>query len=52
MCRYCGKSINDARFELYIDDEVLGFCGEECAILYNQEQQQRHFQTWVSVTAR
>ncbi len=49
MCTYCGSLINGDAIELVYNDRTIQLCEEECAIYYYQEQQQRHFQTWVKI---
>jgi ribosomal protein L24E len=50
MCVYCGKEILEEKaVELVAGDKAVYTCDEECAIYFHQEQQERHFQTWIRI---
>lgn len=49
MCSYCGTLLNGDSLEMMFENDIVHLCDEECAIYYLQEQQQRHFQSWVKI---
>lgn len=49
MCSYCGNHLNGEALEMEYENNVIRLCDEECAIYFFQEQQQTHFQSWISI---
>lgn len=48
MCHYCGNPVSADSISMLVNDMTLPFCDEECILHYYQEQQEVHFQSWVS----
>jgi len=46
MCHYCGDLLSDEGLTVLADNVPVRFC-DDCAVIYYQEQQEKHFQSWV-----